>query len=53
MGGNLTVHEVNVISGALELTTKTARRSMTPMSKVGVQAPCCLSRAGCGDVGLS
>ena len=34
LGGNLTEDEVQVICGALDLTAKTARRSMTPLDKV-------------------
>ncbi|KAI8473576.1 MAG: hypothetical protein J3K34DRAFT_518869 [Monoraphidium minutum] len=34
LGGNLTGDEVKVICGALDLTSKTARRSMTPLPKV-------------------
>ncbi|KIZ03235.1 hypothetical protein MNEG_4718, partial [Monoraphidium neglectum] len=34
LGGNLTGDEVKVICGALDLTSKTARRSMTPLGKV-------------------
>lgn len=34
LGGNLTLDEVKVISGALDLTHKTAQRAMTPLGKV-------------------
>eukprot|EP00775_Hariotina_reticulata_P001747 gene1747-2088_t len=33
-GGNLTEDEIKVICGALDLTNKTARKSMTPLNKV-------------------
>lgn len=35
-GGSLTEAEVLVIKGALDLTAKTASKSMTPLDKVGV-----------------
>eukprot|EP00879_Flechtneria_rotunda_P029183 GHRR01031463.1.p1 GENE.GHRR01031463.1~~GHRR01031463.1.p1 ORF type:complete len:339 (+),score=75.40 GHRR01031463.1:449-1465(+) len=34
LGGNLTEDEIKVICGALDLTNKTARKSMTPLNKV-------------------
>lgn len=32
-GGSLSVHETTIIGGALELTSKTARDAMTPLSE--------------------
>lgn len=35
LGGQLAAEEINVIRGALDLTSKTAAKGMTPLSKVG------------------
>lgn len=32
-GGSLSLHEITIIGGALELTSKTARDAMTPLSE--------------------
>lgn len=33
LGGNLSIDEVNVIRGALDMTVKTVQKSMTPLDK--------------------
>ena len=33
-GGSLSLHETTIIGGALELTAKTARDAMTPLSQI-------------------
>ena len=35
LGGQLAAEEINVIRGALDLTSKTAAQGMTPLDKVG------------------
>lgn len=35
LGGNLTADEISIITGALDLTSKTAWTAMTPLDKVG------------------
>ncbi len=35
-GGHLSATEINIIGGALDLTSKTAAHGMTPLDKVGL-----------------
>jgi hypothetical protein len=49
MGGTLTADEVAVMSGALELTMKTASVAMTPMSKV-INSQNKTNRQGCAPL---
>jgi hypothetical protein len=35
LGGNLSLDEISIITGALDLTSKTACTAMTPLEKVG------------------
>lgn len=38
LGGQLAAEEINVIRGALDLTSKTAAQGMTPLDKVGLHS---------------
>ncbi len=40
LGGTLSTDEINVIRGALDLTSKVAYRSMTPIDKVSRASGC-------------
>lgn len=40
MGGNLSLDEISIISGALDLTHKTAWTAMTHLDKVGRGCGC-------------
>lgn len=40
LGGNLSADEISIITGALDLTSKTAWTAMTPLDKVRVLHTC-------------
>ncbi len=43
-GGHLSATEINIIGGALDLTSKTAAHGMTPLDKVRLQLNTCCFR---------